>query len=115
MTPNAKYLEQLRAWRTRKNTPSIGLQIQSLGREITRKRRQVGSIGEVWARLVPVESHVISFRGGILTVGVPDASAQFALDRWLRSGGNVRIEREARAPLKRIRIMPHQPRSDERA
>jgi hypothetical protein len=48
---------------------------------------------------------VVRLARGVLTVRVPDDSTRFALDRWLRSGGQAELARRTPATLTRVRLV----------
>ena len=48
---------------------------------------------------------VVSFRFGVLTVRVSDASTKYAVDRFLRSGGEAALARLASATLRRVKLV----------
>jgi hypothetical protein len=105
-----KSLEHLRSWRSSKArdlTPRDTL--HPIIKDLKKSRDQMGNLGEAWAvhapsDLLPV-SELISLSRGILTVQVRDASSRFALDRWLREGGQRDLITVANVPLKRIKLI----------
>lgn len=92
--------------------PSIGEQVARERDRLERAAREEGGIGGVWARGVPDAlrggAAVVGVKGGVLTVRCRSASDRFALDRWLRSGGERALceaARSARVALSRVRLV----------
>jgi hypothetical protein len=105
-----KSLEHLRQWRTptpRDLTPKDTL--HPIIKDLKKSRDQMGNLGEAWAVHVPSDllatSELISLMRGVLTVQVRDASSRFALDRWLRDGGQQDLISVANVPLRRIKLI----------
>jgi hypothetical protein len=48
---------------------------------------------------------VVSFRAGVLTVRVSDASTKYAMDRFLRAGGEAALARLSPATLRRVKLV----------
>src|SRR5262249_34595854 len=50
-------------------------------------------------------TRVVSFRHGVLTVRAADASTKYAVDRFMRAGGEAALARLAPATLRRVKIV----------
>ena len=48
---------------------------------------------------------IVSFRAGVLTVRVSDASTKYAMDRFLRAGGQAALARLSPTTLRRVKLM----------
>lgn len=59
-----------------------------------------GLPGEMAARL-----RVVSFRAGVLTVRAADASTKYAMDRFLRGGGEAALARLTPTTLRRVKLV----------
>jgi len=75
---------------------------------IRRLRRRLGSAGAAWSRACPeaLRGRTVpgAYRGGVLTVLVPDASTRYRVDRWLRSGGLRALQGASGSPLHRVQL-----------
>jgi hypothetical protein len=103
-------LQRLRGWRNfRERDLSIGGALADLTKDLRRQHRAVGGIGEAWAALVPPEvrrgAELVKLSRGVLTVKVTDAAARFALDRWLRGGGEAALARAPGVVVKRVKLV----------
>ncbi len=76
---------------------------------LERAARDDGTIASAWDRVAPERlrgrAAIVSMRGGVLTVRCRSASDRFALDRWLRGGGEKALRSAARVALKRVRLV----------
>lgn len=76
---------------------------------LERAARDDGTIASAWGRVVPERLRgravIVSMRAGVLTVRCRSASDRFALDRWLRGGGEKDLRAAARVALKRVRLV----------
>jgi hypothetical protein len=103
-------LEQLRTWRTKPAADAgIADGVEALRARLDREYRAGGGLGAVWLEVVPKElgdtAELILLSGGVLTVRVRDSSTRFALDRWLRSGGQKLLEQRSPTTLRRIKLV----------
>ena len=103
-------LKKLRAYR---NAPERDLGIGGVARdaaaEVKRQYRAVGGLGEAWSAIVPADlaarAELVRLSRGVLTVRVTDAAARFAIDRFLRSGGEAAIAQASKTAVKRIKLV----------
>jgi hypothetical protein len=103
-------LQKLRGWRNpRERNLSLAPALADLTRDLRRQHKAVGGIGEAWAATVPAEfgraAELVRLSRGVLTVKVTDAAARFALDRWLRSGGEAALARAPGVSVKRVKLV----------
>jgi hypothetical protein len=103
-------LRRLREHRTpRERDLTIGATVHQLERETRKRVKATGGIGAAWEALVPPglrsRAVVVSLSRGVLTVRAADASARFGLDRFLRSGGQAALARQAGVGIKRSKIV----------
>jgi hypothetical protein len=108
-------LERLRA--NRVPTPRDITMCSALDSELRRVRqveRSAVSAAGAWDQLLAqagmqgdlqARTRVVSFRFGVLTVKVSDASTKYAVDRFLRSGGETALARLAAATLRRVKLV----------
>ena len=115
MDPRLEHLERLRAWRGAKERDvGIAKAVRDFAKEQTRISRALGSVGEAFEAIVPIvianECTLVGLRSGILTVETTSASCRFALERFLRSGGEARLREAAERsgqPITRVRVVCH--------
>ena len=78
-------------------------------REAAALRQSVGGCAAAWASVVPPDllAHTAleGVSRGVLSVRVPNASTRFALDRFLRSGGERAVIAASRSAISRIRLV----------
>lgn len=95
---------RVRPGRTVSLTETVGLEREA----ISRLRRKLGSAGAAWGRVCPpaMRDRTVpgAYRGGVLTVMVPDASTRYRVDKWLRSGGLRAMQQASRSPLHRVQL-----------
>ena len=76
--------------------------------DLVRQRRAVAGCAAAWARVVPPElggrASLEGVTRGVLSVRVPNAAARFALDRFLRGGGQRALAKECSVTLRQVRI-----------
>lgn len=86
---------------------TIGAHVGAAVGAISRRHRELGSLGERWGELVPAalseRVRPESCRKGTLTVRALDAGAAYEFDRWLRSGGRGAL---GGAGVRSVRIAP---------
>lgn len=105
--PRLEHFERLKQWRGPhdRNVEIAGL-LKQFAREQTRIAKSLGSVSETFEAIVPGviarECTLVGLRGGVLTVETRSASCQFALDRFLRSGGEAQLREASEATGQRI-------------
>lgn len=88
----------------------------SIGAQIDRERAAALSVARsaervwgAWASVVPAElremAEAVTFARGVLTIRVRDSATRFALDRFLRAGGQRALAARASAAIKRVRLV----------
>lgn len=109
MLPDAR-LRLLRTHRTNTATGhGLGVVLQRQRARLERAARDGGGVEEAWAAVVPVRlrgrATLVGLRAGTLTVRCPSTADRFALDRWLRSGGERQLRAAAAVALNRVRLV----------
>ncbi|USO00085.1 MAG: DUF721 domain-containing protein [Phycisphaeraceae bacterium] len=88
--------------------PAIADTVARERARLERAARDDGDIVSAWDGLVPDHlrgrAAIVGLRGGVLTVRCRSAPDRFALDRWLRSGGERELRARARVALTRVRL-----------
>ena len=108
--PELLELARVRAVRV-KPSPDLTLTRQFLGeRVLLRKlRRSNAGLVEAWESVAPPALlERTALRGlaqGVATLGVPDASTRYELDRFLRSGGEKALKQACGAPIRRVKVV----------
>lgn len=115
MTPQAAALDRLRANRV---PPPRDLRLTSLldseMRRVRPAHRAASSAVSAWDELLGragmppgllTRTRVVSFRNGVLTVRAADASTKYAVDRFLRAGGEAALARLASTTLRRVKLV----------
>lgn len=103
-------LARLREVRVQKDrNAALAADIDRLRAELVRRHRAgVGASG-AWSCTVPPELSekctVLGVFRGVLKVRVRDAATRFALDRFLRSGGETAVIRASPVPVKKVRLV----------
>jgi hypothetical protein len=89
--------------------PSIGEQVARERDRLERSAREDGGVGAAWEAVAPgplrAGAAVVGLVGGVLTIRCRSASDRFALDRWLRGGGEKALRSAARVAIKRVRLV----------
>jgi hypothetical protein len=89
--------------------PGIAKMIAEQRRRLERAVRDDGGIAGAWDGVVPealrARAAVVGLKGGVLTIRCRSASDRFALDRWLRGGGERALRAAARVALKKVRLV----------
>ncbi len=115
MDPRLEHFERLKQWRGRRErNVEIASLLKQFARDQTRIAKSLGVVSETFEAIVPGviarECTLVGLRGGVLTVETRSASCQFALDRFLRSGGEAKL-REASEPtgqhITKVRVTCH--------
>ncbi len=106
-TPTLSRLRELRAPRER--DAALATEVERLRAEMERRRRRGSGAAAAWEVVVPdglrEKSEVVGVSRGVLSVRVRDASARFALDRFLRSGGEAALIGAARIAIRRVKLI----------
>lgn len=112
-------IERLRAQRVRpERSRSLAELLDTEHRAIDKAAKAIGPGGQAWIDACPPDhlpsTTVLGLQRGTLKIGVAGTATRFALDRWLRSGGERLIIRAARVAIRRITLVPHTPESEAR-
>ncbi len=71
--------------------------------------KRVGATGGLWVQHCPAEmvgrTSVQGVARGVLTIAVDNASTRFALDRWLRGGGEAEIIAASTTPIRKVKLV----------
>ncbi len=88
---------------------SLGAAMAEETRRLKRTHRAVGGVARAWAATAPPglagRCEVVRLARGVLTLRVPDGSTRFAVDRWLRSGGQEALAADMSTTLSRVRLV----------
>ncbi len=103
-------IERLRRFRTpRAMDLSMDRALGAEEKRLKKQTRVVGGLGEKWEEILPPELALSSaperLSGGVLTIRTADSAARFALDRWLRSGGEQLVKGACATSVVRIRLV----------
>jgi len=106
----AARLERLRGHRVwADKAEAVGVGVGVVKRELSRKVRASGSLGQSWAELAPAEfrdrAGPVGVVRGVLTIGVDDSSTRFVVDRWLRSGGQDALAKSSGVPFHKVKLV----------
>jgi hypothetical protein len=103
-------LPRLRAIRNRPAPDlSITAEIDRLAADAARRRRAGTAASAAWAAVAPPRlgaAAQVALSRGVLTLRCPDASTRYAIDRWLRTGGEAELIRRCGAAVTRVRVAP---------
>lgn len=106
-TPSLSRLRELRVPRER--DAALATEMERLRAELERRRRGGSGMAAAWDVVVPdglrEKSEVVGVSRGVLSVRVRDASARFALDRFLRSGGEATLIRTSKVAIRKVRLV----------
>jgi hypothetical protein len=107
MDPRFEHFERLKRWRgPRERNVEISPLLKGFVREQTRLANALGSVSETFEAIVPgviaLECTLVGLRAGVLTVETRSASCQYALDRFLRSGGEAKLREASEKTGQRI-------------
>lgn len=87
----------------------LGPVLARMAEEFKDAARRVGATGGLWAEHCPAEmvgkTTVQGVARGVLTISVDNASTRFALDRWLREGGEARIIAASATPIRKVKLV----------
>ncbi len=103
-------IERLRRLRVRPAAAvGVGAALASIQKQLRRSARAVGGLGDAWESILPPELAAAStperLSGGTLTIRTADGAARFALDRWLRAGGELLVRGACAGSVRRIRLV----------
>lgn len=88
---------------------ALGPEIENLRDRLGAERRRAGKASGAWDAVAPDDlkelAHVVGLVRGVLTVRCRDASAQYEVDRWLRTEGQDLLLAAAKAPVRRIKLV----------
>lgn len=79
-----------------------------MARKAKRAQREVGGFADAWAACVDpkiaAQTRILSFRGGVATVGATSASMRWVIDRELRSGLLARLRESCTLAVTNVRV-----------
>jgi hypothetical protein len=88
---------------------SLAMQMDAMLRETRKAQRGLAGVAGAWNAVVPPDllgaTMIEGVARGVLTVRVTTAAKRFALDRFLRSGGEREIVRASPIPVRSVRIV----------
>ncbi len=86
---------------------SLSAAFAAEARHLRARARSLGAAGGAFTRLVPgpiaERCTLVGIRAGVLSVRCDDAATGFELDRWLRTGGELRLITAAPTVLTRVK------------
>lgn len=102
-------LERLRQTRVfPERARAIGGDLAALAEQFAQAAQRVGTSGSLWAAHCPpdlvVRTSVQGLARGVLTIAVDNASTRYAVDRWLRAGGEAALIAASRVPLRKVKL-----------
>jgi hypothetical protein len=105
----AHRIEALRSWRVRPGrTRAAGGVIETLLRKARQSQREVGGFADAWADCVDpkiaAQTRILSFRGGVATIGASSASMRWVIDRELRNGLLSKLRATCPMAVSNVRI-----------
>lgn len=108
--PSVTTLKPLRDRRNfRDRDISIAAAVGELAASTLRQARQVDGAGDAWTVIIPPElaakASMVRLARGTLQVRVSDSAVRFALDRFLRSGGERALVETSKGKIKRIKLL----------
>jgi hypothetical protein len=111
--PRIEHLERLRKWRGGKDRDAdVSKSFREFAREQTKLSKALGTVSESFEAIVPLvianECTLVGLRSGLLTVETRSASCRYALDRFLRSGGEAALRdasQRTAQPILRVRVV----------
>jgi hypothetical protein len=103
-------IERLRRFRVAKPFDlSMGKDLVAEEKRLKKHTRVVAGLGDRWEEILPQELALSStperLSGGVLTIRTADSAAKFAMDRWLRSGGEAVLKGAIATTIARIRLV----------
>lgn len=108
--PRITTLKPLRERRNyRDRDIGIATAVGELAAGTFRQARQVDGAGDAWSQIIPAElaarASLIRLTRGTLNVRVADSGVRFALDRFLRSGGERALVETSKGKIKRVKLL----------
>ena len=108
--PRVSTLKPLRDRRNfRDKDISIAATVGTLASQVVRQAKQVEGAGDAWWRIVPRElaagTKEVRLTRGVLNVRMSDTSVRFALDRFIRSGGERALIEASKGKIKRVKLL----------
>ena len=105
-----RQLERIRRDRVwRDHTSSLADEAGKLKKQIDQTSKRLGDIITAWDEVIPrqlsQQTRIDGLRGSVLRVVVEDSATSFALDRFLREGGQTTLRQAANRPIARVKIM----------
>ena len=102
-------LEQLRAWRGRKDFDiSMKRDLIALQRTLKKTNKQLTQIYEVWESAVPEylksNAQPVSLKRGVLEIAANGSPASYQLKRLIREGLLQALQSQCSTPLNKIKI-----------
>lgn len=83
--------------------------ISDESRLLRRTQKALAGIAAAWDQSVPAElagrTVLVSLARGVLTVRVRDAAARFALDRFLRNGGEQTLIHASSTSVRKVKVV----------
>lgn len=80
--------------------------VEALRASLGRRVRETGGMVEAWRAVVPdglgARTAVGGFKGGVVTIEVPDTGTRYLVERWLRGGGAHVFRGCAPATVRRV-------------
>jgi len=106
---DARHLDRIRRLRVKPDRDlSLRETIERSAAVLRRNERGAGRVADAWERSCPAEyidrTSVERFAQGVLTIVVADAATRYALDRFLRSGGERTVIKASPAPIRKVRL-----------
>ena len=107
--PRVTTLKPLRERRNfRDKDISIAATVGTIAKETLRQAKQVEGAADAWWRVVPpalaAGTKDVRLTRGVLSVRMSDASIRFAVDRFIRSGGEKALIEASRGRIKRVKL-----------
>lgn len=88
---------------------ALGREIEKLRAELARRRRGASGGAAAWDALAPAGMRervdVVGVRRGVLVLHARDAATRFAIDRFLRSGGEAAIVKGSKTALRGVKVI----------
>jgi Dna[CI] antecedent, DciA len=103
-------IERLRRFRVAKPFDlSMSPDLVAEEKRLKKHTRVVAGLGDRWEEILPPELALSStperLSGGVLTIRTADSAAKFAMDRWLRGGGEAALKKAIATTISRIRLV----------
>lgn len=103
-------IERLRRFRVpREFDLSLNRGLAAEEKRLKKHTRVVAGLGDKWEEILPPQLALSStperLSGGVLTIRTADSAAKFAMDRWLRAGGEAVLKGAIATTIARIRLV----------